>query len=53
MLIAQMLVAEVSDRLLRAGLEVPVLVSANVPGGDEHNAELGRRYGRRVRRAEP
>jgi uncharacterized phosphosugar-binding protein len=52
-LIAQMLVAEVCGRLLRLGKEVPVLVSANVPGGDEHNEALNRRYGGRVRRAEP
>jgi uncharacterized phosphosugar-binding protein len=30
-----------------------VLVSANVPGGDEHNEELNQRYGERVRRSEP
>ena len=52
-LIAQMLVAEVCGRLLRTGDEVPVLVSANVPGGDEHNEALSRRYGGRVRRSEP
>jgi uncharacterized phosphosugar-binding protein len=52
-LIAQMLVAEVCGQLLRAGSEVPVLVSANVPGGDEHNEELNQRYGERVRRTEP
>jgi uncharacterized phosphosugar-binding protein len=32
---------------------VPVLVSANVPGGDEHNEDLNERYGGRVRRSEP
>ena len=52
-LIAQMLVAEVCGRLLRLGREVPVLISANVPGGDEHNARLAERYGARVRRSEP
>jgi uncharacterized phosphosugar-binding protein len=52
-LIAQMLVAEVCGRLLELGREVPVLVSANVPGGDEHNEALNRRYGGRVRRSEP
>jgi uncharacterized phosphosugar-binding protein len=52
-LIAQMLVAEVCGRLVRLGKEVPVLVSANVPGGDEHNEALNRRYGGRVRRSEP
>jgi uncharacterized phosphosugar-binding protein len=52
-LIAQMLVAEVCGRLLRMGKDVPVLVSTNVPGGDEHNEALHRRYGGRVRRSEP
>jgi uncharacterized phosphosugar-binding protein len=52
-LIAQMLVAEVCGGLLQMGKEVPVLVSANVPGGDEHNETLNRRYGGRVRRSEP
>ena len=50
---AQMLVAEVCGQLLARGMEVPVLVSANVPGGDEHNEELNQRYGGRVRRSEP
>src|SRR6478736_3408711 len=39
-LIAQMLATEVCGLLLEAGREVPVLISANVPGGDEHNNEL-------------
>ena len=52
-LIAQMLVAEVCGRLLRLGKEVPVLISANVPGGDEHNEAVNARYGERVRRSEP
>jgi uncharacterized phosphosugar-binding protein len=52
-LIAQMLVGEVCGRLLRMGKEVPVLLSANVPGGDEHNEALNQRYGGRVRRSEP
>jgi uncharacterized phosphosugar-binding protein len=52
-LIAQMLVAEVCGELLRLDMEVPVLVSTNVPGGDEHNAVLHERYGDRLRRSEP
>ena len=48
-----MLVAEVCGRLLRLGKEVPVLISANVPGGDEHNEAVNARYGERVRRSEP
>lgn len=52
-LIAQMLVAEVCGRLLQAGKEAPILISANVPGGDEHNQRLIDIYGKRVRRSEP
>jgi uncharacterized phosphosugar-binding protein len=52
-LIAQMLVTEVCGELLRLGLEAPVLISANVPGGDEHNEALQRRYADRLRRSEP
>jgi uncharacterized phosphosugar-binding protein len=52
-LIAQMLVAEVCGQLLRLGEDVPVLVSTNVPGGDEHNEALLQRYGPRVRRSGP
>lgn len=52
-LIAQMLVAEVCGQLLRVGDEVPVFVSSDVPGGDEHNAALEQRYGGRMRRSEP
>lgn len=52
-LIAQMLVAEICGQLIARGREVPVLISANVPGGDEHNERLNRRYGSRLRRSEP
>ncbi len=50
-LIAQMLATEVCGLLLEAGHEVPVLVSANVPGGDEHNNELRARFADRVHSA--
>ncbi|HEY8583710.1 MAG TPA: SIS domain-containing protein [Capillimicrobium sp.] len=52
-LIAQMLVTEVCGGLLRLGLDAPVLISANVPGGDEHNRALQRRYADRLRPSEP
>jgi len=52
-LIAQMLVAEVCGLLLKGGQEVPVLISANVPGGDEHNERFLSRYETRVRLPEP
>jgi uncharacterized phosphosugar-binding protein len=50
-LIAQMLVTEVCGLLLEAGSEVPVLISANIPGGDEHNNALRARYAGRVHSA--
>lgn len=48
-LIAQMLITEVCGLLLEAGEEVPVLISANIPGGDAHNDRLRERYGTRIR----
>jgi uncharacterized phosphosugar-binding protein len=50
-LIAQMLATEVCGLLLAAGREVPVLISANIPGGDEHNNELRARFSDRVHSA--
>jgi uncharacterized phosphosugar-binding protein len=50
-LIAQMLSTEVCGLLLAAGREVPVLISANIPGGDEHNNELRARFSDRVHSA--
>ena len=47
-LIAQMLVTEVCGLLLDAGHEVPVLISANMPGGDLHNDALRARYATRI-----
>jgi uncharacterized phosphosugar-binding protein len=52
-LIAQMITAEVCARLLAAGQDVPVLVSANIPEGDAHNERLRARYGSRVALGEP
>jgi uncharacterized phosphosugar-binding protein len=49
-LIAQLVVAEVVRRIEAAGEEAPVYLSANVPGGDEHNHTLESRYAGRVRR---
>jgi uncharacterized phosphosugar-binding protein len=49
-LLAQMLQAEVVRRLLDAGVDPPVYLSANIPGGDEHNAALEQRYEGRIRR---
>ncbi|MFC9694809.1 SIS domain-containing protein [Kribbella sp. NPDC056951] len=49
-LIAQMLVAEVLRRLTAAGETPPVYLSANIPGGDEHNNALEAQYAGRIRR---
>ena len=49
-LLAQQIVAEVVARLVAAGQRPPVYLSANITGGDEHNAELEARYAGRIRR---
>jgi uncharacterized phosphosugar-binding protein len=49
-LIAQMLVAEVLRRMTDAGETPPVYLSANIPGGDEHNHALEAKYAGRIRR---
>jgi len=49
-LAVQLMVAEVVKRQLAAGVTPPVYLSANVPGGDEHNDELEARYAGRIRR---
>jgi uncharacterized phosphosugar-binding protein len=46
--ILQALVLEVVAELIARGVEPPVFLSGNVPGGDEHNARLLARYGERV-----
>jgi uncharacterized phosphosugar-binding protein len=37
-------------RLVEAGERPPVYLSANIPGGDDHNTELEARYAGRIRR---
>lgn len=49
-LLAQMIIAEVLRDLLAHGVTPPVYLSANVPGGDEHNRALEARYEGRLRR---
>jgi len=49
-LLAQMLTAEIVGRLAAAGETPPVYLSANIPGGDEHNHAVERRYEGRIRR---
>jgi uncharacterized phosphosugar-binding protein len=43
------IVAQTTEELLAAGKAPPVIVSMNIPGGDERNAELAERYGPRLR----
>ena len=50
-LVAQLIGAEVVRRLIEAGETPPVYLSANVPGGDEHNNVLEARYAGRIRRS--
>jgi uncharacterized phosphosugar-binding protein len=47
--IAQALTAEMAAQYLEHGEEPPVLVSSNVDGADDHNAQLRARYGSRIR----
>lgn len=49
-LVAQLLAAEIIRRLIAAGETPPVYLSANIPGGDEHNNSLEQRYAGRIRR---
>ncbi|MFI6132184.1 sugar isomerase domain-containing protein [Micromonospora sp. NPDC051141] len=49
-LLAQQITVEVVARLVTAGERPPVYLSANITGGDEHNAELEARYAGRIRR---
>jgi len=42
--IAQALVNEVIERMVKAGVEPPVFYSSNVDGGDEKNAALYEKY---------
>lgn len=47
--IAQRLIIEVANEFLKRGKVPPVYKSANIPGGDEHNAELINLYKSRVK----
>jgi uncharacterized phosphosugar-binding protein len=49
-LLAQLVTAEVVRRFQAAGEVPPIYLSANVPGGDEHNHNLESRYAGRIRR---
>ncbi len=47
--IAHRIVMEAVAAMKRMGLEPPIFRSANMPGGDEHNARLLQRYKNRVK----
>jgi len=49
-LLAQQVTTEVVRRMVEAGEAPPVYLSANIPGGDEHNNALEARYATRIRR---
>jgi uncharacterized phosphosugar-binding protein len=46
--IAQVLTLGAAERLRAAGEVPPLYLSANIPGGDEHNDALKARYGERI-----
>jgi uncharacterized phosphosugar-binding protein len=48
--IAQLLTIGVAERMNREGRVPPLYLSANIPGGDEHNHALERKYEGRIRR---
>lgn len=48
--IAQLLTVGVAQRIDAAGEVPPLYLSANIPGGDAHNAQLEARYAGRIRR---
>jgi uncharacterized phosphosugar-binding protein len=48
--IAQLLTIGVAECMMAHGRVPPLYLSANIPGGDAHNAELERQYEGRIRR---
>jgi uncharacterized phosphosugar-binding protein len=48
--IAQLLTIGVAERMRADGHEPPLYLSANIPGGDEHNHTLEKKYEGRIRR---
>ena len=48
--IAQRITIGVAEAMRRRGKTPPVYISANIPGGDEHNRALEDLYGNRIRR---
>jgi uncharacterized phosphosugar-binding protein len=48
--IAQLITIGAAQRMAALGETPPIYLSANIPGGDEHNHALEDRYGDRIRR---
>ena len=48
--IAQLLTLGVAERIAAKGSVPPLYLSANIPGGDEHNSVLEKQYEGRIRR---
>jgi len=48
--IAQLLTIGVAERMNEGGRVPPLYLSANIPGGDEHNSALEKKYEGRIRR---
>ena len=48
--VAQLLTIGVSERISADGRRPPLYLSANIPGGDEHNSALEQRYAGRLHR---
>ena len=48
--IAQLLTIGVAERMNGDGRVPPLYLSANIPGGDEHNHALEKKYEGRIRR---
>lgn len=46
--IAQLLTLGAVEKLRDAGIEPPIFLSANIPGGDAHNNDIAARYGQRI-----
>lgn len=50
MYITQRIILSVINEFLKDGKVPPVYMSANIPGGDEHNAKLIKKYKQKIRR---
>lgn len=49
--IAQLLTIKTAERIAATGATPPLYISANIPGGDQHNRALEQKYAGRIRRS--